>query len=152
MVISQNGAGHLQIHVDWPSSLRNKGVFFVKRDAEPLPEGDGIDLSDFLACGDIHPNVLGKLWYLCLYLYVRGLYRSFLCLGGGGAGAHLSQRGQHEQVPRVRLIWSVASYVYALSGISYFNLTNNFFSTQTFPNKCTSWPPLFTRSGDTSRA
>ena len=70
MVISQNGAGHLQIHVDWPSSLRNKGVFFVKRDAEPLPEGDGIDLSDFLACGDIHPNVLGKLWYLCLYSYV----------------------------------------------------------------------------------
>ena len=57
MVISQNSAGHLQIHTDWPSPLKNKGVFFVKRYPEPLP--DSQDLSDYLACGDIHPNVLG---------------------------------------------------------------------------------------------
>ena len=32
LVISQNIGGQLQIHTDWPSSLRNKGVYFVKRD------------------------------------------------------------------------------------------------------------------------
>ena len=62
MVISQNGAGHLQIHTDWPSPLKNKGVFFVKRYPEPLPESQ--DLTDYLACGDIPPNVLG-MWSKC---------------------------------------------------------------------------------------
>ena len=89
MVISQNGAGHLQIHIDWPSSLKNKGVFFVKRYAEPLPEGEGVELSDYLACGDIHPNVLGK--YSRENSEIILLFRPFLCLGGGGAGPHLSQ-------------------------------------------------------------
>ena len=37
MVISQNTAGHLIIHTDWPSALKNKGVFFVKREKQPIP-------------------------------------------------------------------------------------------------------------------
>ena len=37
MVISQNTAGHLIIHTDWPSALKNKGVFFVKRKKQPVP-------------------------------------------------------------------------------------------------------------------
>ena len=37
MVISQNTAGHLIIHTDWPSALKNKGVFFVKREKQPVP-------------------------------------------------------------------------------------------------------------------
>ena len=36
LVISQNFSGHLVTHTDWPSILRNKGVFFVKREPEPL--------------------------------------------------------------------------------------------------------------------
>ena len=36
------------------------GVYFVKRDAQPLPEGNNVNFSDYLAFGDIHPNVLGK--------------------------------------------------------------------------------------------
>ena len=32
MVISPNIAGHLHIHTDWPSALRNKGVYFVKKE------------------------------------------------------------------------------------------------------------------------
>ena len=63
MVISQNGAGHLQIHTDWPSPLKNKGVFFVKREKAGIPdleEEEDEDLLDHLTCGDVHPNVLGK--------------------------------------------------------------------------------------------
>ena len=82
MVISQNAAGHLQIHVDWPSELKYKGkdearhiyqtsrtfnfflgVYFVKRDPAPLPEGENIDYSKYLAWGDIHPMVLGECSY-----------------------------------------------------------------------------------------
>ena len=37
--------------------MRNKGVFFVKREKKPLPEGN-VDLADYMAMGDIHPNVL----------------------------------------------------------------------------------------------
>ena len=37
MVISQNAAGHLMVHTDWPSALKNKGVFFVKRNKAPIP-------------------------------------------------------------------------------------------------------------------
>ena len=56
-----------QIHTDWPSYLRNKGIFFVKRDRHPIPEIDkddsenGRDLLDHLTCGDIYPNVLGQI-------------------------------------------------------------------------------------------
>ena len=45
--------------MDWPSPLRNKGVFYVKREPRPLPEKEGVDLLDHLTCGDIHPNTLG---------------------------------------------------------------------------------------------
>ena len=50
----------LQIHMDWPSPLRNKGVFYVKREPKPLPEEAG-DLLDHMTCGDIHPNSLGQI-------------------------------------------------------------------------------------------
>ena len=80
MVLSQNVGGHLQIHVDWPSQLKHKGkcslsilsrcdtdtlahcvgVYFVKREAQPLPEGENINYANHLAWGDIHPNVLGN--------------------------------------------------------------------------------------------
>ena len=55
-----------QIHTDWPSYLRNKGIFFVKRDNDGIPENEdedntNYDLLDYLACGDIHPNVLGQV-------------------------------------------------------------------------------------------
>ena len=59
MVISQNIGGQLQIHTDWPSPLRNKGVFFVKRDKEPLPENVD-ELLDHMVCGDVHPNALDQ--------------------------------------------------------------------------------------------
>ena len=45
MVISPNIAGHLHIHTDWPSALRNKGVYFVKREKRPIPE-DEVILAD----------------------------------------------------------------------------------------------------------
>ena len=79
MVISQNVGGHLQIHIDWPSQLKYKGqkfyfscrrddvtstcvgVYFVKRDAQPLPEGENVNYANHLAWGDIHPNVLGNI-------------------------------------------------------------------------------------------
>ena len=62
LIISQNIGGQLQVHTDWPSPLRNKGVFFVKRDAKPLPEPETTkDLLDHMTMGDIHPNTLGKL-------------------------------------------------------------------------------------------
>ena len=65
LVISQNIGGQLQIHTDWPSYLRNKGIFFVKRENEGIPElddedDDPPDLLDHVTCGDIYPNVLGK--------------------------------------------------------------------------------------------
>ena len=81
MVISQNGAGHLQIHMDWPSPLKNKGVFFVKRYLEPLPEVAEEELSDHLACGDIHPNVLGTHYTINVFKRHTVTFRSFLCLG-----------------------------------------------------------------------
>ena len=55
MVISQNFSGHLVAHTDWPTHLKNKGVYFVKREKEPLPKTDFLS---FLTCGDIHPNAL----------------------------------------------------------------------------------------------
>ena len=46
--------------MDWPSPLKNKGVFFVKREKVPLPE-DMSDLLNWMCCGDIHPNPLGRI-------------------------------------------------------------------------------------------
>ena len=59
LIISQNIGGQLQIHTDWPSPLKNKGVFFVKREKVPLPE-DMAELLNWMCCGDIHPNPLGS--------------------------------------------------------------------------------------------
>jgi hypothetical protein len=60
----------LQIHTDWPSYLRSKGVFFVKRENEAIPDdtvegNETSQLMDHLSCGDIHPNVLGISIKLC---------------------------------------------------------------------------------------
>jgi len=54
-VISQNFSGHLVAHTDWPSPLKNKGVYFVKREPLTLPREE---FRDLLVCGDIHPNSL----------------------------------------------------------------------------------------------
>ena len=59
LVISQNVGGQLQVHMDWPSPLKNKGVFFVKREKIALPE-EMKELLNWMCCGDIHPNPLGK--------------------------------------------------------------------------------------------
>ena len=55
LVISQNFSGHLIIHTDWPTPLKTKGVYFVKRDPEPLPKENFLSA---MTCGDIHPNSL----------------------------------------------------------------------------------------------
>ena len=82
LVISQNIAGHLQvlllrkylimrhialqIHTDWPSPMRNKGVFFVKKDKKPIPQ-ENFDFAEHIAVGDVYPNVLGKTSLFTLY-------------------------------------------------------------------------------------
>ena len=58
-----------KVHTDWPAYLLNKGVFFVKRENDGIPDlaGDNKkaqDLLDFVTCGDVHPNVLGR-WLVC---------------------------------------------------------------------------------------
>ena len=55
LVISQNFSGHLVAHSDWPTPLKNKGVFFIKREMKPLPKENFLNE---LTCGDIHPNAL----------------------------------------------------------------------------------------------
>ena len=54
-MISQNFSGHLVAHTDWPAPLKNKGVYFVKREMEPLPRDNFLTV---LTCGDIHPESL----------------------------------------------------------------------------------------------
>ncbi len=54
-MISQNFSGHLVAHTQWPSALKNKGVFFIKRDEKPLPKDNFLAV---MTCGDIHPNAL----------------------------------------------------------------------------------------------
>jgi hypothetical protein len=58
--ILQNLYPSLQVHMDWPSPLKNKGVYFCKREKEPLPQ-DINELLNHMCCGDIHPNPLGNL-------------------------------------------------------------------------------------------
>ena len=58
-------ADMFQIHTDWPSYLRSKGVFFVKREKKGIPDeriegNEGEQFLDYLTCGDVHPNALGK--------------------------------------------------------------------------------------------
>ena len=40
--------------------MKNKGVFFVKKEKRPIPEGN-IDIAEYLAIGDVYPNVLGTI-------------------------------------------------------------------------------------------
>ena len=82
LVISQNIGGQLQVHMDWPSPLKNKGVFFVKREKVPLPEQIS-DLLSWMCCGDIHPNPLGIDRH-SLTVASTSLFRSVLWDSGGG--------------------------------------------------------------------
>ena len=71
-----------QIHTDWPSYLRTKGIFFVKRENVGIPEpGDDddenktqYDLLDYLTCGDIYPNVLGIFFYSFYQVILQPLF------------------------------------------------------------------------------
>ena len=75
LVISQNFSGHLVAHTDWPTHLKNKGVYFVKREKEPLPKTNFLS---FLTCGDIHPNALD---HFCAWVEEVSLiyYTFFIC-------------------------------------------------------------------------
>ena len=86
LVISQNLGGQLQVnhsihlkiqkqipmqlHIEWPTQLRSKGVYFVKREKEAIPElieegNETNELLQNLTCGDVHPNVLGIFLLYC---------------------------------------------------------------------------------------
>ena len=51
--------------------MKNKGVFFVKKEKRAIPEGN-IDIAEYLAIGDVYPNVLGmtNLSFLFIYFFV----------------------------------------------------------------------------------
>ena len=66
--------------MDWPSPLKNKGVFFVKREKVALPD-EMADLLNWMCCGDIHPNPLGKIIKILnmeIVCYITLFYRSVL--------------------------------------------------------------------------
>ena len=69
--------------------MKNKGVFFVKKEKRPIPEGN-IDIAEYLAIGDVYPNVLGMsaLSFHSFYTF-KNIFRPFMFLGGGGAGSHI---------------------------------------------------------------
>ena len=78
----------LQIHTDWPSPMRNKGVFFVKKEKKPMP-AENFDFAEHMAVGDIYPNVLGLNNSVFIYIeyemckkiqttFVPG-WKKFLC-------------------------------------------------------------------------
>ena len=60
LVISQSIGGQLQVCTEWPAQLHSKGVFFVKRENTAIPDNIDEDVKNFVTCGDIHPNVLGR--------------------------------------------------------------------------------------------
>ena len=101
LVISQNIGGQLQVHTDWPSPLKNKGVFFVKREKVPLPEQIS-DLLSWMCCGDIHPNPLGIDRH-SLTVASTSLFRSVLWDSGGGLQPNIQLLRQHDQVPALRV-------------------------------------------------
>ena len=69
--------------------MKNKGVFFVKKEKRPIPEGN-IDIAEYLAIGDVYPNVLGMtVLYLSIQVFFVIFYRPFMFLGGGGVGSHI---------------------------------------------------------------
>ena len=102
-MISQNFSGHLVAHTDWPTPLKNKGVYFVKREREPLPKTNFLT---FLTCGDIHPNALDHFcaWVeeVCNFQMSRketlwsDIFDSSLLILGGGA--NLEERKKPDQV------------------------------------------------------
>ena len=79
LVISQNVGGQLQVHMDWPSPLKNKGVFFVKREKVALPE-EMQDLLNWMCCGDIHPNPLGFAFHIVNQMLQAPVQISFVAL------------------------------------------------------------------------
>ena len=97
-----------QIHTDWPSYLRTKGIFFVKRENVGIPEpGDDddenktqYDLLDYLTCGDIYPNVLGIFFiHFIRWSYNHSLcFRPFLCLGGRGDNTNFQESKKHFKI------------------------------------------------------
>ena len=118
MVISPNIAGHLHIHTDWPSALRNKGVYFVKKEKTPIPEDEvtissrhvqtnppqNFDLCEFLAFGDIYPNALD---HFCGWVEeVDQIYNERFKIQNFCKGdcAHIPQRKQHDEVSAMCLI------------------------------------------------
>ena len=60
LVITQTIGGVIHIHLDWPSYLKSKGVYFVKKDNSKIPEAECGKLLDYITCGDVHSNILGK--------------------------------------------------------------------------------------------
>ena len=94
---------HVQVHTDWPSPLRNKGVFFVKREAKPIPE-DSQSVVDHITCGDVHPNTLGNILILFLTKF-KICFRPFLCAGWGSFCPNIPKWAQHGQVSSVCLWW-----------------------------------------------
>ena len=60
IVISQTLGGAIQIHTDWANHLTNKGVYFIKREREGIPEPEYGPLLNYITCGDVHSNVIGN--------------------------------------------------------------------------------------------
>ena len=60
LVITQTIGGVIHIHLDWPSYRKSKGVYFVKKDNSKIPEAECGKLLDYITCGDVHSNILGK--------------------------------------------------------------------------------------------
>ncbi len=77
LVISQNFSGHLVAHTEWPSALKNKGVFFIKRDAKPLPKDHFLHS---MTCGDIHPNALDHFCAWVEEVSVQNLRKSWFII------------------------------------------------------------------------
>ena len=67
--------------------MKNKGVFFVKKEKRPIPEGN-IDIAEYLAIGDVYPNVLG-ITDLTFHSVFLNFFRPFMFLGGGGVGTYI---------------------------------------------------------------
>ena len=67
--------------------MKNKGVFFVKKEKRPIPEGN-IDIAEYLAIGDVYPNVLG-ITDLSFHPVFLNFFRPFMFLGGGGVGPYI---------------------------------------------------------------
>ena len=60
--------------------MRNKAVFFVKREKMPLPDGN-VDLADFMAVGDIYPNVLGRRSPNSVHIFITLIIQIISVLG-----------------------------------------------------------------------